>query len=259
MTTSVQTRPANPFLQIQEFFSSLASVCEKTNTAFRRVHVMKTGEDGHIKSYDIRDEKTGKIIRSTSIVSYIEDIRTGNLYLDEEAYVVAFKCFLLVFAIPFYTVGKMAWHLFKLPFEIGVVAFDTLVKSGQQFALQRCYEGIHEMRRGFLQGVEIAGDELIEVVKAPLFGLGAELAAIGGMIKPHRFRAWEAIVENRWQNGISYKEDFRNIPPREGENCWQAFVKDIQEKRPFYLAYCFQVSGNVNDPCIHVIRRAPLQ
>jgi hypothetical protein len=236
MTTRIGTRPASPFSLIQDFCSSVGSLCERTNAAFRRVHVEKKDENGNLKLYNVTDPDTGKAVKDPatgkvkkkSVITYIEDIRTGNLYLDEEAHVVAFKCFVLVFAIPFYTVGKMAWHLFKIP----------------------C---------GLFQSLEIVGNNLLEVVKAPLFGIGAELAAIGGIIKPYKFRTWEAIVENKWQNGVSYKEDFRKIPPRKGENCWQAFMKDIRQKRPLYLAYCFQVRGNVNDPRIHVIRRESLR
>jgi hypothetical protein len=261
-------RPSNPFFQIPEVFCSVVdALFERTDAAFRKVHVTKLDEQGKLKYYDVVDPNTGKVVKDPVTgkpkknpeVTYIEDIRTGNLYLNEDARTVAFKCALLLLAIPFYTVGRMAWHLCKTPFAVGAVAFEALAKSGEQFARLKCSEGFKEMGRGLFKALDTAGDELFEVVKAPFFGLGAEFVAFCGIFKPHHFRGWEALIEKKWQNGASYKDDFRNIPARKNENCLQAFVKDVREKRPFYLAYCFQVRGNVNDKRIQVIRRESLR
>jgi hypothetical protein len=91
-----------------------------------------------------------------------------------------------------------------------------------------------------------------------MFGLGAELASIYGVVRPYQGRDFESLVEHAWQHGTSYKDDFRNVSARAGENCWGAFVKDMRDAHPCYLAHCFQARGNANNPRIVVIRREAL-
>ena len=261
MSAITETFPLTPFEQMQQFCSAigslLGSLCEKTESAFRRVHLMKKDADGNIKFYDVKNIETGET-KKISVLSYIEEIETGDLQKDEPAHVVAQKCAWVALAIPFYTAGAMAWNAFKIPVEICSMLLDTLKKVGELLALQRLYEGAVEMRQGLMQIPGIIGDRLFEIVKAPIFGFGAEIASICGMIKPYRCRKIEALIESAWHGGASYKEDFRKIPKRPDENCLEAFVKDAQLMRPFYLAHCFQVRGNVNDPDIEVIRRESL-
>ncbi len=261
MSAITETLPLTPFAQMQQFCSAigqlLGTLCEKTESAFRRVHLMKKDADGNIKFYDVKDQETGET-KKISVLSYIEEIETGDLQKDEAQHVVAQKCAWLALGIPFYTVGAIAWNAFKIPVEICSMLSKTLKKVGEQLALQRLYEGAVEMRQGLLQIPGIIGDGLFEVVKAQLFGFGAEIVSLCGIIKPYRCRKIEALIESAWHGGVSYKEDFRKIPKRPGENCLEAFVKDVQLMRPFYLAHCFQVRGNVNDPNIEVIRREAL-
>jgi hypothetical protein len=261
MSAVTQAARLSPVSQVQHVFSSVCSLlsmlCEKTDSVFRRVYVMKKDDNGNIKLYNVKDKETSTT-RKVGVLSYVENIKTGEIQLDEPSHVIAIKCALLVLAIPFYTVGKMAWYASKTPFEITALAMDTLTKSGEQFVIGRCYEGIVEMRRGISQIPEMFGNGLFEIIKAPIFGLVAELASISGIFKPYYGRMIEAIIEQAWQQGASYKDDFRNVLPRAGENCWDAFVKDVHDAHPFYLAHCFQVRGNVHDARIVVVRREAL-
>jgi hypothetical protein len=258
MSAVTHSAHLNPISQVEQVCSSvsalLSTLCEKTDSAFRRVHVMKRDGSGNIKLYDVKDKETG-VTRKVGVLSYVEDIKTGEMQLDEPGYVISFKCALLVLGVPFYTIGKMAWYIFKTPFEISALAVETLIKAGEYFAIARLYEGCIEMRRGFSQIPEMFGNGLFDIIKAPIFGLAAEFASIYGIFRPYHGRKIEALIENAWQQGASYKDDFRNIPARTGENCWTAFVKDLHDAHPFYLAHCFQVRGNVNDSRIVVIGR----
>ncbi|MBS0604326.1 MAG: hypothetical protein JSS60_04720 [Verrucomicrobia bacterium] len=249
------------YSQFEQLFSSIGTIlttlCDRTETAFQRAHVMKRDAQGNIKLYDSKDPATGEV-RKVGVLTYIEDVKSGELFLDEPAYIVSVKCALIALGMPFYTLGKMSWHIFKTPFEIGAIALETLYKTGEQLALGKLYEGAVSMRSGITQAAEAFGTGLYEIVKAPFFGLGCELAALYGVVKPFHGRKIEAMIEKAWQNGASYKEDFRNVPARPGETCWQAFRKDMQDAHPFYLAHCFQVRGNVHDPRITVIRRDQL-
>ncbi len=256
MATSVQTlSPASEIKQLLSSASSFfTSLCESTNSAFRRVHVMKRGEDGNIKFYAIKDKATSETKR-TPLVTYIEDVKTGEMYLDEEGWIVSIKCALVVLGMPFYTLGKMAWYAFKTPIEITAIASKILVEAGRNFAQCRFYEGFSDLRTACTVLPERLGNGLYEIIKAPFFGFLAILAGLYGIPKPFHGRKIEAVIENAWQNGISFKEDFRNISPREGEGCLKACVKDMMQMRPFYLAHCFQVRDNTHDPRIVVIRR----
>jgi hypothetical protein len=220
---------------------------------------MKKDTNGNIKFYHVKDKTTGEN-KNTAVLSYVEDIRTGEMQLDEPAYIIIVKCVFLSLGMPFYTLGKMAWHTFKTPLEISALAMNALRKASEQFAMGGLYEGAIEICRDFSQIPEIFGKGLFEIIKAPIFGLGAELASIYGIFKPYHGRKIEATIERAWQQGVSYKDkgDFLNIAPRTGENCWNAFVKDMQEARSFYLAHCFQVRGNVSDLRMIVVRREAL-
>lgn len=246
------------YFQVQPFYTSVdlffASLFERTDTAFQRVHIMKRNQDGNIKLYHHKDKTTGKETRS-AVLSYIEDVKTGDMYLDEPTHVISVKCAFVALAIPFYTIGKMCWHGCKIPIEITALVLEIFSKTSQQPVFCRFYEGLTGMHEKFSEISNIVGQGLFNVIKAPIFGLGAELAALYGIVRPYHGRKWEALIENTWQNGASYKVDFRSIPAKPGENCWEAFVNDIRKSHPFYLAYCFQVRHNINDPRIILIRR----
>jgi hypothetical protein len=255
MTAISQTRPLSPFSQIQEFCSSLStlltSLCQRTDSAFRRVYVMKKDGDGNIKFYDDRENAGKKVV----ILTYIENIKTGDLQFDEPNYVIATKCALIVLAMPFYTLGKIAWYAFKTPLEISALVIDTLIKAGDELSMSRFYEGCVKLRHGVSQIPDMFGNGLFEIIKAPFFGYATALASFYGIFKPYHARVVVAGLEHASQRGLSYKEDCKNIPPRPNENCWEAFAKDIGNAHPCYLAQCFQVRGNVRDARIVVIRR----
>ncbi len=223
---------------ITELFTSL---CDKTDESFRRVRIQKKDEAGNIKTYES-----------------IEDIKTGALYLDEPFYVTSIKCALIAFANILNTFGKMIWYTIRAPIAISAVAAESIANAAKEFAMGRCLESSTELKKGLIRSWELGVESLFEIVKCPIFGLGVELGAIYGIFRPNFGRKIVGKLEHAWLNGISYKQSFNRIPPRDGENCLEAFSKDIQSTHPFYLAQCFQVRGNVNDPHIIVVNRFPL-
>lgn len=248
----------SPYAQIEQYCTALGSILptlwERTDEAFKRVHVQLLDEDGNIRSFIHRDARTGEK-RTVFTQIYIEDVKTGDLYVNDSDGLVAFKCFLIFFGMPFYTVGAMSWHAAKAPIMCVTIILDTIYQVGQQIVLGRADECSVEMRHGFSQLPDVLGNGLFEIVKAPIFALGIELVALYGILKPYQARKYEALIENAWQKGASYKDDFRRIPAREGENCWEAFVKDVSASCPFYLADCFQVRNNLNNPLTRLVSR----
>jgi hypothetical protein len=215
---------------------------------------MKKDEQGNIRLYDRKDPATGET-KKVAILTYIEDMHTGEIYLDEPAYIVSVKSALIALGLPFYTFGRMVMIAIKTPIEITTIALETLYKLGQQLCRCQWNEASAEVMRGVAQSGNLLGNALYEIVKAPLFMLGCELAAIYGIFKPYHGRKYEAMIERAWQQGSSYKKDCRNISARPGENCWEACVKDLRASDTQYLGLCYQVRGNVSSPLITVIKR----
>lgn len=233
----------SPASQLEQLGAGIADFFQSDE--FRRVVVSKKDEHGNFKTY--KDNKTGEV---KNTITYIENALTGELYLDEPMEVIASKCATLAFAIPFFTVGKMIWYAVKTPLEIGAIALQVLagLVRGECPPLKE---------RG-IEMLQTLGNGLFEVVKAPFFGLAAEIAAIYGIFRPLPGRAIIARIEYGWQLGISYKNDCRDRLCFDQPNCWQAFLNDVTGDRAFYVARCFQVRGNVNDPRIVMIRRQAL-
>lgn len=261
MATTAASNYLSPFAQARKFFNTasdlLSSLTESTDSAFKRVKVTKRDESGNIRFFNVKDPDTGET-RSVSELTYIEDIKTGDLYLDEPTYTVATKCFCVVLGMPFYTVGKMVWHAVKTPLEIGSIAIDAILKVGQLFLSGNYTEGAKEAYCTLQRTFEVLSTGLFEIKKAPFFGLGCALTALYGVFKPYHGRKFEALLENAWQQGSSHKEDFRNVPARPDENCLTAFVKDLRDSHTFYLAHCFQIRGNIRNPLITINSREPL-
>ncbi len=258
------TASVGPLSAIDQFFQwdstiteLFTSICDKTDESFRRVHVQKRDEAGNIKTYQSKDPTTNEI-RQIQTLSYVEDIQTGAMYLDEPHYVTSVKCALIAFANILYTSGKVVWYAVRAPIVIAAVAAEAISKAAKEFSMGRCLESATELKKGWTKSCDLGVESLFEIIKCPIFGLGVELSAIYGIFRPYFGRKFVGKLENAWLGGISYKQSFNRIPAREGETCLEAFSKDIQSSHPYYLAQCFQVRGNVNDPRIIVIKREPL-
>lgn len=243
----------SPYAQIEQYCTSLISVLpslfESTDTAFRRVEVMKLDEHGDVRHFRHRDA-TGRV-RIVSSITYIEEVRTGDLYKNDSVNIVAMKCLMVVLATPIYTMGKICWYLCQTTIDVSAIVLDTLYKVGQEIVYGRLNESSVEMRHEFSQLSDAIGDGLFEIVKAPIFALGVELVALYGILKPYHGRKFEALIENAWQKGVSSKNDLRNIPQK--ENCVEDLLQGIRDSRPLYLAYCFQVRGNLSNPSCRLI------
>lgn len=193
---------------------------------WQKVMTLKKGSDGIY----ITDPKTGLFSQK----SYVVNTQTGALYWDEDQSLIAWKCFKVFCGAPFYIAGIMAWNFGKAfiePLRIGL-AHREVVEIPKAVAL-----------------------DLWDVVRAPIYGLGMMLTALYGICDPYTGREYEATVENALMHEVSYKEDFRNKKREEVPDCWPELIYGIQNAQAFYLAYCFQIRGNINDPRITIISK----
>jgi hypothetical protein len=221
--------------------------------AFESVAISKLHRNGQVKVYEIINPVTGEKSQQT-IRKAILDRTTGDLYLDEKEYVVRAKCLAIMLGMPFYTLSTIGWHLTKLPIVVAVVAFDALKQIPSRWCDLTLNAAWNGFREKVYQITVLSAKEVFEVVKAPFYFIAAECAACVGVVNPYLGRKWVGKVEYSWQNQRSYKEDFRKIPARPDESCWEAFVTDLIQSRAFYLAYCFQVRGNLSDKNVRLIR-----
>ena len=260
MTTAISAT-FDPCSQLQVFCTALGSlvdnITESSSSAFRTVQVKKKDADGNIKFYEkkevVTNPQTGAQTTTTrrfDTLSYIEHIHSGDLYLEEPWYVVSVKCACLALALPFYGLGKMVWHTIKIPLQIVAIARDSIAKIAERFKEGLCLEAIKEIGHFFYQEVSTFAAEVFEVIKAPIFTVGCEIAALCGIVKPYHGRRYEAMIEHAWQNGVSYKKDKRNGPTGNEEDC----LACVRENNPCYMGRCFQVRGNTHDPRIVIVR-----
>ena len=240
------------FSRINDFFqpasSSLLSVGQ-ASAAFRRTFINKLDEQGQPRVYNLVDLKTGEASGRGSLLSYIEDVATGNLYLDEDRAVVATKCIMIaLLGNPIYAVIKEGWHFAKMLLVISTIGIDTIRKLGEQFQEDKpkgidsiCWKAVCETGSALKEGIW-------GIVSTPFYAVGVELAAVYGIFDQYQGRKWVAAIERSWQNGVSYKEDLKQCVQSPGENAWDAFVRNSKQARIPYLARCFQVRDNTHSP-----------
>lgn len=249
------------FSQVSECFrwigSSLPCASSSSEAAFRRTFLNKLDDTGQPRMFDVVDRRTNQVTR-TPLLSYVEDVATGDLYLDEEWHVLATKCAAVALGNPLYALGTEVWHFTKMLIVVGVVAMDAIKKMGEQFcqgdaegAGATCWNWITETGSALSEGIW-------GMASTPFYALGVEFAALYGIFDQYRGRKWVAAIEHSWQKGASYKEDHEWPVRNENQHCWDSFVQDLKKARTHYLANCFQVRGNVRDANIRVIRSEAL-
>lgn len=117
---------------------------------------------------------------------FICDPATGDLYNNDESFVLRVKFTLIAAAIPFYTLGQMSYHLY------------TLVDGK-------------------------IGESLWNIVSDVIFGISVLFAVIAGMASPLEGRKLEAIIEKQWQGGVSKHLDCRFLPLGEAQASYLAY------------------------------------
>jgi hypothetical protein len=179
---------------------------------------------------------------------YIEDVKTGELYWDESASVIAMKCAGIVLGLPTYLLTYAAWNMIKLPLNITAIINSTLDELSQNWGSGQLKEGARVLCEGFFTQLPARMfPHIWNVVKSPLLAISLGSAAIYGMVDPFCGRKMIAHIEHAWQNNISYKYDLRKIKTADTGNIWFNFINDCHVSKAFYLAWCFQPRGNIKD------------
>lgn len=221
---------------------------DKTQDAFYRVRIQKLDDKGAVRFFNNIDPATGKVKGTKSEFSSIVDRATGDLYYDEEVSVVWGKCVALTVGIPLYGMGMIAWHLVRTPLVVKWSLCNALVRwpFSTEDIRNKLWEDITRIPSEIMAGIW-------GVVKAPFYAIAMEASAFVGLVHPYLGRKWVAAVEHAWHDKISIKQSFVTLPERPNDNCLMSCIKDTALNKPFYLAGCFQVKGNLSDKNIRVI------
>lgn len=220
-----------------------------SEAGFRRTFIHKLDDSGQPRLFDVVNRGTNQITH-TPLLSYVEDVSTGDLYLDEKWYVLSTKCIAIALGIPLYALGTNAWCFAKTLLIVGVVAMDAIKKLGTQLYAGEFSDLGSTCWNWFTETGSALGEGIWGMVSTPFYAIGVEFAALYGIFDQYRGRKWVAAIERSWQKGTSYKND--------NKDCLDALVRDPKTARIHYLANCFQVRGHVRHPKIRVIGFEPL-
>ncbi len=229
----------------------------RNEPAFRRTFIHKLDDAGQPRLFDVVNRATNQITH-TPLLSYIEDVSTGDLYLDEKWHLLATKCAAVALGNPLYALGTEICYLAKTLLVVSVFAIDAIKKLGPQLYQGELNAVASTCWNWFIKTGSSLAEGIWGMISSPFYAIGVECAALYGIFDQYRGRKWIATIEHSWQKGASYKANNQSPVHNENENCWDAFVHDLKIARTHYLANCFQVRGNVRDVNIRVIRSEAL-
>ncbi len=149
-------------------------------------------------------------------------IRTFNDKVQD----IAIKCFLILFGLPFYTMGVMATHAVRCITLIGT----NLVKC--------------ELSEIFLSLIQ----EVWAIAKAPIYAIAIEFYAIAGIVFPLTLRSVIAQLECDWSGSERYYDVRRAKNSEEADARLADYFTNRNSKTTFFLAFCFQPMGELNNP-----------
>lgn len=187
----------------------------------------------------------------------IVNIETMERYNYEPMDDTRIKCGILAACgIPFYTLANMICNVIRavtLTFTILGRAIATLANDCSLETLGKFFVDLtYETPMALLKCVW-------DLIRAPFYALGMEFCALCGILSPITWRPRLAAVEREWREfdrshhmlerfttdgGVTWKD-------RSEERISDYFTNRHSES-VFYIAYCFQPWGSLNDD--HIIR-----
>ena len=140
------------------------------------------------------------------------DRATADLYMIQTPSSLIFKNVLLMtIGIPLHFLGTLVWNIVCIPLEL----IKTLFLKTHINRVSQCVKNI---------------------IAAPKYALGCEIAAFYGLFHPNKGRAIFALIEKEWNHGLPRQQDVI----RHG--------KEVRGESTFFMAYCFQALGSLNSP-----------
>jgi hypothetical protein len=186
----------NPIREPAEWFTAQVDYFSKKREAFLR----------QVQLIDNRDPEN--------------PIRTVNDTVQD----VAGKCFMILIALPFYTVGVMLTHAVRC------------------FTLMGSHAAKGEFTEAFLSLIQ----EVWAVAKSPIYAFAIAFYAVIGMICPLTMRSVIGQLERDW-SGSERFYDWRRKTGDDLNAALTEYFTHRTSKTTFFLAFCFQPMGKLHD------------
>lgn len=159
------------------------------------------------------------------------------------------KCMAIPLGLTLYTPGRMLWTVTRLIVEISTIALQALSDFVRQWQEG---QALLTMMSSYLKKIvcdipSTVAKRVIDCMSHFFFASIVLASAAYGLVSTYEGRKWESLIEVAW-SGASFKKDLRFLGVWDAQAC--------------YLAHCFQLRGNMNDPIVrfsdegkYVIRR----
>ncbi len=216
------------------------SQSQKISGDWATVHLCKRTGSGKLDRFDRK---------------YTLELSSGDLYGIPEKepskpYKIALKCAGIFVGTIFYTPGMMAFHSIQAILDITSIFWRVIPELINELRVKPVFASLANASIKITCEIPLKLiADIRRVVQSPLFALGMLFASLIGVIYPQEGRKWLGAVELQWHEGATYRQDFRYQLGDEGYK--QATLCDLyryaQAGNTFYLGYCMQKRGNINE------------
>lgn len=169
-------------------------------------------------------------------------------YLHEPMYVTACKCAGLVIGIPFFLMASISWHLIRTPITALVTLCISLGRAlsyrDKAHTIQFLKDLVWTVPKGIVEGIWM-------IVRAPFYAVAMEFAALYGVFRPLEGRKAVAAIERGWHQ-MPRTYDVRYADWDSDRSFVLKALGDKDFNGTFYLAFCMQPLGTLDDP--HIIK-----
>lgn len=168
----------------------------------------------------------------------LRDNNTGETYNKDSANIIRAKCagiaignIFVTVGVTVYQFGKMIWDICRI-FVMTIVNFvkeliasckgqESVFFPGEQASVGNAFKG---WGKGWFVDLPVeAGIDFWHFIRAPLIGVGIELAVIYGVADPYNARKMAGKLEKARNNGVPFEEGGFYLFP-----CFQCRPPDAQ-------------------------------
>jgi len=181
---------------------------------------------------------------------------TKQLHLPQKASIVAAKCFAIALANPVVAVGRVLFHIIKIPIDLFEVFINAVKVFIDTFSFYSIFKSLKMMIMGaIVESTLKFCSHVWEIIRGPLFAVGIQIAAVRGFISgPYNAMANIASLENRLNHGSSRRTDILRAGCFSGKSfriarCFESRGKDLKDCKTV-----FERKRNSNYPKIDVPR-----
>jgi hypothetical protein len=179
----------------------------------------------------------------------IIDLNTMQRYKEKSIQHVALKAFLIFLFNPLLIFLKIVINVFQIAFDFAAVSVSSSVDMAIAFKEMDLFKIFKIYLISKIDLIKYIAEDIINIVKAPIFGFGMQLAAFFTIFFPDVGRKFIGVIERKWNHNKELQFDI--IKNHHGQKYLLKFFWDTLINRDknvvFYLAPCFQSIGSLKD------------